>query len=506
MKTKQGKEFNYDEILLYKVNLRDIIVIVNDEEQIKKYSVTGKAEDAPIAIIPYTDEKLTEIINSMKQIERYQVSDDGNVIVDYTDGTNIKFDSTNGDIIKSNLAEQRKQSQERVLGAWYNVSDAEKEKKKKDTQKKLTKGLAASLAAIVLAGGLYHGGKFIMNKMDNSDKSEPTNDDTSLSEFINPTDPRKTEESTVVASDFTKEAEELYQSTVDVNPFILKYQQVANITWDRELALEVVEYINGLYPTSMTFMNDQNANAEAVETLQAISLIIAGNLNSETKEEEMIDLSKYIVDEREKVFVHNAMVIARTCIQESIGEPMNGKILDEQDWSDVNKFSRQYKDSVDQLLNYEFDTVNDPYFLVSSSGARFVIGTYFQTVNNTIPQWSYVTRKSSETDQRTYDLYYRYFLDDVKKITYLPQPGPNGTNQYMAYWADEESLCHVDGPYTEDEMHAMAGLSLVEEQRNLGIEANPNIHQLGIQTEVDNRVEDARTELLELTNTYSKSK
>ena len=49
-------------------------------------------------------------------------------------------------------------------------------------------------------------------------------------------------------------------------------------------------------------------------------------------------------------------------------------------------------------------------------------------------------------------------------------------------------------------MHAMAGMSTVEEQRNLGIEVNPNIHQLGIQTEIDNRVEDARNELFALRN------
>ena len=99
-----------------------------------------------------------------------------------------------------------------------------------------------------------------------------------------------------------------------------------------------------------------------------------------------------------------------------------------------------------------------------------------------------------------------YFFDDVKKVSYLPEEGPNGTTQYRAYWADENNLCHQDGPYTEDVMFAMAGLSLLEEQRNLGIEANPNIRQLGIQTEIDNRVDDAREELFDLRNTYSISK
>ena len=101
------------------------------------------------------------------------------------------------------------------------------------------------------------------------------------------------------------------------------------------------------------------------------------------------------------------------------------------------------------------------------------------------------TRESSETDKREYDLYYRYFMDDYEKILYLPEPGQNGTNVYYAHWEDENSKCHKEGPYTEDVMHAMAGLSTVEENRNLNIEANPNIRQLGIQTEIDNRVDDA---------------
>ena len=134
------------------------------------------------------------------------------------------------------------------------------------------------------------------------------------------------------------------------------------------------------------------------------------------------------------------------------------------------------------------------------------ISSIFQTVNNTIPQWSYITRESSETDKREYDLYYRYFMDDYEKILYLPEPGQNGTNVYYAHWEDEESKCHKEGPYTEDVMHAMAGLSTVEEQRNLGIEANPNIRQLGIQTEVDNRVDDAMTEFFGLTNVYVNTK
>ena len=430
----------------------------------------------------------------MKQIVNYNVNDDKTISVTYSDDVEVKFDLSNENVIKSNYAEQRKAKERaQVIGSWTNIPAEEKEKNKRESKKKITKGLAASLAAIMIAGGLYSykNGKFNKPK-------EVTGD------MLNSADPRKTEESVSTKSNFTKEAETLYNETVNVNPFILQYQQVSNVTWNKELALEVVEVINGVYPTSMTYMSEENAKAEAAEIMQAINLILAGNLNPQNTEEQMIDLSKYIVNKKDKDMVHNSMVVARACIQESIGEPMNGKIIESD--SEINKFSKKYTDSVDVLLNYEFETVNHADFLTSSFGTRFLAASIFQNINNTIPQWSYVTRESSETDTRQYDLYYRYFSDDYEKISYLPEPGKNGTNVYYAHWSDEVSKCHKEGPYTEDVMHAMAGLSTVEEARNLGIEANPNIRQLGIQTEVDNRVDDAMTEFYGLTNVYVNSK
>lgn len=498
--TKQNKEFELSDILLYKANSKNIIVIVNDEEQMKKFSITGKNEDAPIAVITYTDSDLMEIIASMKQIKNYEVLSDNNISVNYADGLNVKFDSTNEEIIKENLAEQRKNAQEKVLGAWYNVPDKEKEKRKREIQKGINKSLAAILAAMVLAGGLYS-----CNKA-KEEKGEKISKD-----MLNPTDPRKTEESVTTRSKLISEAEELYKATEEVNPFILKYQQVSNVKWDKELALEVVEFINGVYPTTMTYMNEENADKEATEIMQAISLIIAGNLNTEIKEEEMIDFSKYIVNEREKVFVHNAMLMARACVNESIGEPTNGKIIDEDEWTEVNKFSMEYTDAVDQLINYEFDTINDADYLGTSFGARYLISSIFTQVNNAFPgvmQTKHVTRVSSESDKREYELYYRYFLDDVRKIMYLPEEGPNGTVQYRAVWKDEKGECHEEGPYTMDEMFAMANreLEIGKTPDMLGIEGNANIHKLGLESQLEDTLLNAKTELLESKYTYTNSK
>lgn len=298
--------------------------------------------------------------------------------------------------------------------------------------------------------------------------------------------------------DFTNAAKELYQETLDKNSYVLRYQQIVNINWNEDLALEVIELMNGVYPTRMREMSPEDAQAEMTEVLQATSLLITGNLNPETKEEDMIDLSKYVLNDKDRVLIHNSMVVARNAMNESVGQPMNGQILDESDWASVNKFSDEYKGAVDQLLHYEFGTVNDSDFLEMNAGARWIIVTTFQQVNNTIPQWSYITRRTSEATPREYDLYYRYFTNDVEKKVYLPRPGINGTTEYV--WTDEN--CIEREVYTEDEMFALAGLSTVEEQRYLGIVANPNVHQLGIQTEVDNRVDDATAELYAAQKTY----
>lgn len=485
METIHGKEFNYGDILLYNIRNNEIIAIVNDQEQLKKFNFTGKHTDAPIAILPYSKETELEIISSMKQIKEYSISSsaDKNIKVKYVDGTSILFDSTNLEVVAKNLSAQRDLTKEKAIGNWYDVPEPEKVEKKKDVKRKLTKGLATILAASMIVGGAYHGGKFIKNKLNDN-----KNDDY---------DPRMTEENVTATTSFKDEGKALCNEIKEKSTFILQSNEIAEIEFNENMSLQIVEYINGLYPTNMHYMNEQNASAELSDTEQAINLIIASNLYPDTKAENMIDLSSYIVNEKEKVYVHNAMTIARFMINESIGESMNGEILDESEWSEVNKFSRQYTDAVDQLLNYELDTINDPSFMTMSSGCRFLITSIFQNANNVIPQHSFVTR-ISENDERVHDVYYRYFQNDVTKDLYLPRADVNGNTIYIRTYYDEKGNCHEE-VITENVMFAMAGMSTLEEQRNLGIEANPEIYQLGIQIEIDTRVEKAKAEMQELT-------
>lgn len=205
------------------------------------------------------------------------------------------------------------------------------------------------------------------------------------------------------------------------NAYILKYQQVSDVKWDEALAVEVVEFINGVYPKELEYMSEQNADARLTEILQAIQLLIAGNLNSETKADDMINLADYVSNIKEKAIINNAFVISRNVVSESIGEPVNGKIIESDD--EINNFSREYTNAVDEFMHHEFETINKGDFITSSMGCRFTTSSIFHFMNGMIPQWSYITRESSETDKREYDLYLQYFQDDVEKDLYLPEPG-----------------------------------------------------------------------------------
>ena len=64
--TKQGKSFDYSEILLFNRVDDKIVVILNDKEQIDKFSLSGNSKDAPIAVIPYSEEELKEILSELE--------------------------------------------------------------------------------------------------------------------------------------------------------------------------------------------------------------------------------------------------------------------------------------------------------------------------------------------------------------------------------------------------------------------------------------------------------
>jgi len=102
----QGKEFEYSDVLLLKKDGNRIIVMLNDEEQLKKFS--SKEGDAPVSVVPYTEETYSRLVSQMKQIKSYPENEFGVLNVEYEDGTKTKFSNSNKQIIENTYLDQQR--------------------------------------------------------------------------------------------------------------------------------------------------------------------------------------------------------------------------------------------------------------------------------------------------------------------------------------------------------------------------------------------------------------
>lgn len=261
---------------------------------------------------------------------------------------------------------------------------------------------------------------------------------------------------------------------------------------DKYTALKIVELLNEHYPTALDYMNSENASNLSKEAIGVLEAIIRKNLDPSTRIENMINLSDYVQRDRDKVFLNNALLVSKNAVNE-----LNvGGVMDQSKWSGTVRTTSAAVD----LLNYEFDTTNDSDFLEMSAGSRLAIQTMFYEANKYVPEETYIERDQSEYDVRCYDLYLKYFTNDLEKKVYLPRRTADNKIEYVYTYPD----CREER-YTKEEMYALAGISSFEEQRRLGIEAKPWIWQMGIEVEIENRIDDAKTEICNSKNGYSYS-
>ena len=108
MKTIQGIEFNYDDIVLFHLSESKVNILVNNEEQMAKYKETGNIKDLPVSIVDNNAAFEKKLLTKMKQIKTYKV-EDNLVIVEYKGGTKVDFDITNLSDIKYVFDAQKKQ-------------------------------------------------------------------------------------------------------------------------------------------------------------------------------------------------------------------------------------------------------------------------------------------------------------------------------------------------------------------------------------------------------------
>lgn len=516
MKTIQGKEFNYSDIVLYKLsgNQQKLIVFVDDKEQLQKLKESNDIKDTPIAFLINSNDEEKNIITKMKQIKSVDVVN-GALQVKYEDGSEILFDLDNENVIsdvqKAQLdakkvisepvvekeqptpvvqpvvtepevksEEPKKEENTNLDNGWANISAEEKEATKKKLSASQKSKMAAILAAIISAGALSATKAF-----SNKDNLDPV-----LTPTPSPiSTPLQTPELITVAgeNDYTAKAEQLVAETEAKDSFIITYQQAVGVKWDTELAKSVIEYANGLYPYAMSKMNAADAQNYLMQIEQAINLIIAGSLNSETTENNMINLADYISSKEEQALVNDSLMMARATVNASIGEPMNGKIIGENEWTGHAKFSQNYLTSVDNLLNYEYDVIYNSKYSKIYPAAQFIVASNFQNINYIIPTWKYVENSAVKDGDVGNRIYYRYFSNDNNGDLYMPREASNGRSEYVLI-KDEKETGDV---YDEDTMFAMAGQSLNPDYELHNVKQIPGIKQYGIEQIMNNAVDES---------------
>lgn len=305
-------------------------------------------------------------------------------------------------------------------------------------------------------------------------------------------------------SNYTGNGSGLYERTVEANSFIVQYQKNTNLKWDEEMAIEVVEFINGEYPTVMKYMSEEASRKEMENIRGCLQMIISGNINPITNEKDIIDLSSYITNEKERALVNNVMTMAMACTDASVDEPVNGQAAREK-----IGFSEEYLNMVRRLLVYERDMLVSSEYLDSTANTRFLIATTFEIINNTIPEGLYMPGFNIVDEENKDFLGFRYFVDNEKNTVYYPVVGLDGNTNYFEYVHNNDEFVKLNCSYDYADMYAVAGLISDKEyyqltNKNMDFQVNPNIVECGLKTIVENQVHENMEEILGLSNTYGR--
>lgn len=278
---------------------------------------------------------------------------------------------------------------------------------------------------------------------------------------------------------YSGDAERLYKE--------VKSKLSLNINWDKNVALKLVELLKGHYPTAMTYMNTANADDYTEKAIAALTQIIRTNLDPKTSSENMVNLANYTAKEDDRSYLNDALLLAKKFTTDFTRDHRIGEAR----WDSSERF---YDSAVD-LLNFEYNTTNNNKFLQMPAGSRLAIQTIFNEANKYVPEEAYVDREASELTVREHKLYWLYFQNNMEKRAYLPRR--TSDNKIVFVYTNE--YCYDEEVYTKEEMYALAGISSFEEQKRLGIDAKLWIWQMGIQTEVENRIDDATKEIYDMT-------
>lgn len=455
MKTIQGIEFNYDDIVLFHLSESKVNILVNNEEQMAKYKETGNIKDLPVSIADNSASFQKKLLTKMKQIKAYKVVDN-QVIVVYKDGTKIDFNITNLNDIKY-------------------VANAQKTQREINEKNKRRATMAGILAGTFLATGTI--GYLIGNKYNKKGVDNPTN-----IEFV-------------VGGEYKKQALEMFER-LEKTPF------AKEVKWTPELAEGIIEYANGEYPREMQTMEEEEALKKQDEIEDAIQTLISYNLSVTT--DKIVNIADYVNSNKGKALINDALVMGRALSASDTSK----KLISNSEWTTHAKLSSDKDKATENLMHYEYDTMYNSIYSELPSSIRFIIASTYEMSNEYVPVWTHVTRERSEQDVREHELYFRYFINENNNYeTFLPREIENNKVEYVLTYKD----CS-EKVYDEITMYVMAGRLINENHKYGDVEQVPGMKQFGVEIEVNNRVDEAMEQMrdniniMSRANQYSKQK
>lgn len=456
MKTIQGIEFNYDDIVLFHLSDSKVNILVNNEEQMAKYKETGNIKDLPVSIADNSASFEKKLLTKMKQIKAYKVVDN-QVIVVYEDGTKMDFDITNLNDIKY-------------------VADAQKTQREINEKKKRRATMAGILA------GTFIGTYFITNGILKLVDNKKSNDTPINSEFV-------------VGGEYKKQALEMFER-LEKTPF------AKEVKWTPELAEGIIEYANGEYPLEMQTMDEEEALKKQEEIEYAIQTLISYNLSVTT--DKIVNIADYVNSDKGRALINDALVMGRALSASDTSK----KLISNSEWTTHAKLSSDKDEATENLMHYEYDTMYNSIYSELPASMRFIIASTYEMSNEYVPVWTHVTRERSEKDVREHELYFRYFINENNNYeTFLPREIENNKVEYVLTYKD----CS-EKVYDEITMYVMAGRLINENHKYGDVEQVPGMKQFGVEIEVNNRVDEAMEQMrdniniMSRANQYSKQK
>lgn len=153
--SKQDKQFDMSDILLCSKQGNKLFLLLNDKEQLDKFTRTGESKDAPICIKDYDVLLESQIYMSKKKLKDYEELDNGNTSVTFEDESTYEFSESSRDIIVENYKKQEVVPNT-VIGNWRDENNTDEIRHKIKEVKKYNDNIHTSYFGmkLSLAGAL----------------------------------------------------------------------------------------------------------------------------------------------------------------------------------------------------------------------------------------------------------------------------------------------------------------------------------------------------------------